>query len=297
MEHPREIKRRIRSIRSTQQITRAMKMVAAAKLRRVLDRTLALRPYAEAVTKIKDHLIEEAPELARRYYGESRPERNVGILFFTGDRGLCGAYNMNLAKEFDLFTASMPDRKFRVFTFGKKGESHVRKRNRREGAPFELWGSMDDLINRIEFPTALKITRQALGAFVEEEIDSFYVVYSTYINALAQRPNVRKLWPPTVEHREEGRFEHNYLYEPSAEALLKPILERYVSISVFQAMLESASSEYAARMTAMDNATKNAEDFIESLTLAFNKARQAAITKEILDIVGGAEAMRSAEGQ
>lgn len=297
MAHPREIKNRIHSIQNTAQITRAMKMVATAKLRRVLDKTIDLRPYARSVTSLKNLLLEEAPDLAKLYYGGDREETNIGILFFTGDRGLCGSFNVNLAKELDRFTASKSGCKFRIFSFGKKGKSFITKKQKLEGDKIELSGSMDDLINRIHYPVALELTRKALGAFMSGQIDAFYVVFSTYINAMSQKPHTVKLWPPvltgTVEE-EADKLERNYLFEPNARDLVKPIMERYVSISVFQAMLESASSEYAARMSAMENATRSAGDLIDALTLVYNKARQAKITDEILDIVGGAEALRAA---
>ncbi len=298
MAHPREIKRRIRSVSNTKQITRAMKMVAAAKLRRVLDKTIFLRPYTAGVTRLKNHLLEQAPDLARLYFGDERPEKKIGILFFTGDRGLCGSFNVNLAKEFEKFVAAHPDSTFSIFTFGKKGKSYIDKRRRKAQDLFEIAGHLDDLINRVQYPVALELTQKALGAFIDKKIDSFYVVFSTYINAMSQRPHAVKLWPPEYdppqEQDEAKKLEHNYIYEPEMRELVRPILERFVSVSVYSAMLESASSEYAARMAAMENATKSAEEMIEGLTLLYNKARQAKITDEIIDIVGGAEALRAA---
>ena len=288
MINPREIRYRIAGIKNTRKITRAMKMVAAAKLRRVLDSTICLRHYAHSIRAMKDHIMTQLPELAQKSFEGSIPETKVGVLFFTGDKGLCGSFNINLIKEFDRFTSTMPDAEFHVFAFGCKGKAHIQKRHNMEGDSVVLWDSLDGLINRVTFPLALGITKKALRAFRRHKIDSFYIVCSTYINALSQKPYVHKLWPPdmTKEDKEDKHHIHTYLYEPDPEILLQPILERFVSVSVYRAMLESASSEYAARMTAMESATKNSEELIDSLTLEYNKARQSAITSQLLDILG-----------
>ncbi|MFA4985009.1 MAG: ATP synthase F1 subunit gamma [Candidatus Brocadiia bacterium] len=295
-ELPRDIKRRIRSVINTQQITRAMKMVAASKLRKVQDRTITLRPYTFAVTRLKDHLLESVGDLANAFV-EERPEKTVGVVFFSGDRGLCGAYNSNLIREFEKFRAANPDRNLRVFVFGKKGIAHIKKVCRQKNSRVEMCFSRFDLIKSLSFQVSLEVTKKLNADYAAGTLDSMYVIYSQFVNMASQSAGTRKLWPPSVEqsNQEPGRYAHDYLYEPPAVELVRPILDRYISVSLYAAMMESVSSEYAARMTAMENATKNADDMIDSLTLEYNKARQAFITKELLDIVGGTEAMKAAK--
>ncbi len=291
MAQPREIRRRIKSIRNTQQITRAMKMVAAAKLRKVLDRTIQLRPYTDAITELREHLVNGGAGQFIRSVGEREPVGVTGVLFFAGDRGLCGSYNINLTKELDRFLASKPDEKFLVYTCGRKGKDYLLRKSPHRSR-CEHWGHKDEIVNAASFALALELTREAIKAWESGRIDTLYVVYSQFINALSQKTAAVRLWPPDLtatEVRDED--ESDYIFEPDAESLIRPILERQVSTMVFSAMLESASSEYAARMTAMENATKNADDLVSALTLEYNKARQQAITDELLDIVGGANAM------
>ena len=295
MGHPREILKRIKGIKNTQQITRAMKMVAASKLRKVLDRTIELRPYSETISRIQEHLMQQSPEVAQRHIRASEVEKTIFVIFFTGDRGLCGSFNLNLVKEFDEFIASKPNCKFKVFCFGNKGRIHVEKLVAKEPAKIELIGSRDNLINDVKFPLALEFAKTTIEAYDNGTFDAMYLVFSTFKNVLSQWAHATKVWPPQMVKEPEGiTFHHNlYLYDPSAEALIDPILLRSLSIHICQAMLESVSSEFSARMSAMENATKNADDIVEALTLEYNKSRQAAITNEILDIVGGAEAMNA----
>ncbi|MDZ7816977.1 MAG: F0F1 ATP synthase subunit gamma [Planctomycetota bacterium] len=181
----------------------------------------------------------------------------------------------------------------------RKGADYLRKLQKgRLGERIELLDTRHDLINNIKFPVALDYSRKAMKMHEEKQIDAYYIVFSTFANVLSQHPHVKKIWPADpqdIAEDSDEQFQHDYMYEPPAKELLSPILERFLSMSVFQAMLESASSEFAARMTAMENATRNADELIDDLTLAYNKARQAAITDEMLDIVGGAEAMRSSQ--
>ena len=295
MTQPREILKRIKGVENTQQITRAMKMVAASKLRKVLDRTIALRPYSDTITRLQDHLMEQVPDIAREHFRDVDKEKNIFVIFFTGDRGLCGSFNINLIKEFDKFVASKPDSNFKIFCFGRKGEAHVKKLVEEDSEKFEMIGFRDDLINDIKFPIAFEFAKTAKDACDIGNVDSAYVVFSTFENVLSQWAHTLRVWPPKIVEEPEGASIHHhlYLYDPNPEVLIDPILLRSLAVHIFQAMLESVSSEYSARMSAMENATHNADDIVETLTLEYNKSRQASITNEILDIVCGAEAMNA----
>ncbi|MGB4018695.1 MAG: ATP synthase F1 subunit gamma [Syntrophomonadaceae bacterium] len=284
----REYKRRIRSVKNMQQITKAMKMVAAAKLRRAQESAEASRPYTETLQGTLARLAAVAFDV-RHPLLETREEiRRVGYVVITGDRGLCGAFNTNIIRA--AMTAMDEDERKTengVIAVGQRGRDFFRKRGLVD-AEFVNLG------DRISYADAREIGNYVMNAYENEEVDEVYIVYGRFINVLRQVPTITKILPLEPPQQEETE-EHlvDYIYEPSAEDILLTLLPRYIGSQIYHAMLESKASELGARMTAMSNATQNAGEIIDTLTLEMNKVRQAAITDEILDIVGGAEALNT----
>jgi F-type H+-transporting ATPase subunit gamma len=281
-----DFRRRIRSVKNTQQITRAMKFVAAARLRRAQEAALAARPYAKELLRVLRSTISriaepQHPLLARRN------EERVLALVLTGERGLAGAFNTNLLRRANEFFRSKRDRHLSVVSVGKKGRDALRK------AGFNLVAEFINVLARVEFATVREIANLVSDLYAKGEIDSVYVIFSEFKTVMSANLVVDKLLPVDPDRVREGQEEPSsanvdYLYEQPAEQLLDRLLPRYVESQVQRAMLESSAAEHAARMTAMESATKNAGDVIDALTLHMNKVRQAAITKEIIEIVSGA---------
>lgn len=284
----REYKRRIRSVKNTQQITKAMKMVAAAKLRRAQENAEASRPYTETLRETLARLAAVAVDIEHPLLQKKEEVKNVGYIVVTADRGLCGAYNTNIIKAANTAIAE-DERKVeaKIVAVGRKARDFYRKRG-------GLVAEYVNLGDNISYADAREIGQYIIKAYEDGELDEVYVVYARFVNALRQVPTIEKilpLEPPTQEGETEETFVE-YIYEPSAETIMYTLLPRYVGSQIYHAMLESKASEHGARMTAMGNATENAAEIIDNLTLEMNKARQAAITEEILDIVGGAEALK-----
>lgn len=282
----RDIRRRIRSVRNTAQITRAMQMVAASRMRRAQQRVLASRPYSEAVRTMLGELSQQRADPSQVHpLLLARPERRVAYVVFTSDRGLAGALNSNVlrrATEEILAQDAEPD----VVTVGRKGQDFFSRRGRRLLATFTGLGE------RAEYEGMIPLARVLIDAYVSESVDGVYLVFPRFVNTLTQQPTVLRLLPiaPLEEHGTELEF----IIEPSAEAVMDALLPRYVEVELYQTLLETTASEHSARMVAMRNATDNAEELIEGLTLAYNKARQASITKEITEIATAAEALTKA---
>lgn len=299
------IRKRISTTKSTQKITRAMKMVAGARLARAQSRILALRPYALKTQEILAALAapgaEESGEDAIERQPDhpflaARPEQNVALLVLTGDRGLCGAFNTNINKaaERTWREHTAQGRQVQLYTAGRKGRDYLRRRQAPCAADFPLAGE-------INLDKARLISRTMVPGLVKGEIDSIYIVYNEFKSAMTQRVVVERLLPlrraevseTAANQATAGAGAHiEYIFEPDKRALLDRLVPMYVEISILRALLESTASELGARMTAMDSATKNAKEMIDSLTLAYNRARQAAITKELMEIIGGAEALK-----
>ncbi len=279
------IRKRIISVRSTQQITKAMKMVAAAKLRRAQEAVVQSRAYTVKLREVVAGLASEASLREHRLVRTRTPESRVLLIIFTADRGLCGGFNANLIRQSEAFLAregTTPS----LAIVGRKGFDFYKKR------AVEIREQYVGIAGRAPVEVARELVARVVTLFVEEEVDAVYVLYSQFRSALSQLPTIERVLPieaPAAES-EGGR---EYLFEPSREAVIEDLLPRYVEVQLFQALLESIASEHGARMTAMDSATKNASDMIERLTLAMNRARQATITKELMEIVGGAEALKS----
>jgi F-type H+-transporting ATPase subunit gamma len=303
------IRKRISTTKSTQKITRAMKMVAGARLARAQARILALRPYALKTQEILAALAapnaEEDSEAAVEKepdhpYLADRPEQNVALVVLTGDRGLCGAFNTNINKaaERTWHEHTTAGRTVQMFTLGRKGRDYLKRRQAPLADDFPLAGELN-------LDKARHISRTIMPRLVRGEIDSVYLVYNEFKSAMTQRVVVEQLLPLRRTERVDAAAstgaastttnagaQIEYIFEPDKRALLDRLVPMYVEISILRALLESTASELGARMTAMDSATKNAKEMIDSLTLAYNRARQAAITKELMEIIGGAEALK-----
>jgi len=278
----RDIRRRIKSIKSTQQVTRAMKTVAAAKLRRAQDKVLAARPYARFTREMLGRVTAAAAE-AYHPLLEVREVKNTAYVVVTADRGLCGGFNANVIREASkcLSEAAGPV----LVTVGRKGRDFFRRR----GYPIEK--EYIGLGEDVHYNQAKKIAAHLAEIYVEGKVDSIYLVFNRFVNTLVQRPTVIKLLPAEPPGPKGNAAPVDYIFEPSPESVLESLLPKYVETTVYYVLLESKASEHSARMTAMDNATKNAEEMIDTLTLKMNRARQAIITKEISEIVGGAAAL------
>jgi F-type H+-transporting ATPase subunit gamma len=284
----RDIRRKIVSIKKTQQITKAMKMVAAAKLRRAQERVIAARPYSRKMLAVIASLASRV-ERAQHPLLAKREPKQVKLLVLTSDRGLCGAYNTNILRKaveaVKQFKAE--GKEVKVNVVGRKGRDFFRKR-----AGYTLGKVWSDL-GMIDYEKAADVGQNIVERFTAGETDEVYLLYNEFKSVMQQKVTLEKLLP--VEPPAEADLftaAVDYLYEPSAEAILTSILPKHIEVQVYRAMLESQASEMGSRMTAMDSATRNAKDMIERLTLKFNKQRQAAITKEISEIVGGAEALK-----
>jgi F-type H+-transporting ATPase subunit gamma len=282
-----DFRRRIRSVKNTQQITRAMKFVAAARLRRAQEAALAARPYAKELVRVLRSTISriaepQHPLLARR------PEEKVLALVLTGERGLAGAFNTNILRKANEFFRANKNSKLSVIPVGKKGRDALRK------AGFNLIAEYTNVLARVEFASVREISNLVTDLYAKGEIDSVYIIFSEFKTVMSATLTVEKLLPVDAAQVQEGSegaagsAQVDYIYEQPEEQLLDRLLPRYVESQVQRAMLESSAAEHAARMTAMESATKNAGDVIEALTLHMNKVRQAAITKEIIEIVSGA---------
>jgi len=278
-----DFRRRIRSVKNTQQITRAMKFVSAARLRRAQEAALAARPYASELARVLRSTMArietpQNPLLARR------PEERILLLVLAGERGLAGAFNTNILREAVKFIKTKQGKKISVIPVGKKSRDALRK----TGAHFA--GEYVNVLARVDFGVAREIANLISSLYAEEQVDSVYAVFSEFKNVIAPNLITEKLLPiEKIEGDDAPQTDQtDYIYEQPAEQILNSLLPRYVETQVLRALLESSAAEHAARMTAMEAATKNAGDVIEALTLHMNKVRQAAITKEIIEIVSGA---------
>jgi F-type H+-transporting ATPase subunit gamma len=342
-----DIRRRIRSVTNTRQITKAMKMVSAAKLRRAQERALAARPYAQMLTNVLKSLVSRAevydPETGEPKHPllAQRPEKNILLIVVTGDKGLAGAFNTNILKAAMKFLAAESSKNVEIEAIGRKGRDFLRRRypateprkaDSQEAPRTTIIGEQVGILNKVEFSTASELAERAIDRYCREEIDAVYVVFNEFKSVIAQRLVVERILPieqigvagvtmaeemaleekerageaakaagvglrpvdTTAVDAEAARFAAapvDYIYEQPAATLFNALLPKYVAIQIFRGLIESVAAEHAARMTAMDAATSNATDMIDSLTLAMNRARQAKITKEIIEIVSGAAAL------
>jgi F-type H+-transporting ATPase subunit gamma len=342
-----DIRRRIRSVTNTRQITKAMKMVSAAKLRRTQERALAARPYSQMLTNVLKSLVSRAeiydPETGepRHPLLAQRPESSILLIVVTGDKGLAGAFNTNILKAAMRFLELKAGKNIEIEAIGRKGRDFLRRRypvgdagsSKSEGSGgVRIIGEQVGVLNRIEYPLASELAERVIDRYCKEEIDAVYLVYNEFKSVISQRLVVERILPIeqigvvdvaqaqelTLEEKERAaeaakgtgiglkpvdtreidveaaKFATapvDYIYEQPPAELFRALLPKYVGIQIFHGLLESVAAEHAARMTAMDAATNNASDMIDSLTLVMNRARQAKITKEIIEIVSGAAAL------
>ena len=266
------------------QVTRAMKMVSAAKLRRAQERIVAARPYARRMLEVLRSLASRANPEAHPLLA-IREERRVDLLVITGDKGLCGSFNTNVYKKAIAFLEERPGCDVRLHLLGRKGRDRFRRDRRPSAAEWT------DFFRTLSAETAAEVARGLMDSYAVAETDGVYVVYNEFKSMIQQRPVVERLLPLDRPTLAPGQAAEDYLYEPGAEALFAELLPRHVDVQVYRSLLESAAAENAARMTAMDSASNNAADLIDSLTLNMNRVRQASITTEIIEVVSGAEAL------
>ena len=283
----KEITGKIRSVENTKKVTSALEMVSASKIRRSQELMQATRPYTRMIRRVMGHLSKANPEYRHPFTVRREETRKVGYIIVSTDRGLCGGLNINL---FKLVLNSIQEwqgkgAEVSLVTLGKKASAFFKNIN------IEIAAHASDLGERPQIEDLIGSIKIMLDAYRQEQIDVVYIVYNDFINTMSQRPVLEQLLPLPETDDEEVRDIWDYIYEPDAETLLDTVLVRYIEADVYHAVLENLASEHAARMIAMKNATDNAGELIDELTLAYNKARQAAITQEISEIVGGAAAV------
>ncbi|MBI4515159.1 MAG: ATP synthase F1 subunit gamma [Deltaproteobacteria bacterium] len=284
MANLKAIRKRISSVKSTQQITKAMKMVAAAKLRRAQSAVLAARPYADKLGALVESVAARVGAEAHPLLSLRPEERTVQLVLLTSDRGLCGGYNSNLVRKAEAFLNEHGRDRVRLTTIGRKGFDYFKRR------PVNIVEKHVNLFGGPGRELAATVGRGLARDFAAGEVDAVYLLYNQFRSAISQVVTVARLLPLTAAGGGESAAE--YLYEPDAATLLERLLRQYVTVLLHRSFLESVASEHGARMTAMDSASKNAAEMIDRLTLQMNRARQATITTELMEIVSGAEALK-----
>jgi F-type H+-transporting ATPase subunit gamma len=281
-----DLRRRIRAVKSTQQITKAMKMIAASRLRKSQDRIINARPYANEERRLLCDLASRSETAAHPLLAR-REEKSALVFVITADKGLCGSFNTNIIKAAGQFIVSQPDRLIALGLVGRKGREFFGRRG------YEIRYACSGIFQRLHYDHAKEIADEASAEYAAQKTDAVYLIYNEFKSVMQQRVVVEQVLPipqeSLVELDPSARVD--YLYEPDAETLFNEMLPGYVRVEVWRALLESAAAENAARMTAMDSASSNAQDMIEGLTLYMNKVRQAAITREIIEVVSGAQAL------
>lgn len=281
-----DIKRRIKSVKNTQQITKAMKMVSAAKLRRAQEDITAARPYAEKMTEMISSLSSKVPPGSHPLFSSEETGKSE-VIIIASDRGLCGGFNSTVFRNAQRFLEENKDMDVALNLLGRRSIDFFKRRGGNEINKKHENGN-----KRPEFSSAASIAGNIIDRYLAEDgLESVYLVYSKFQSAMVQIPTVQKILPMETPETGEDDFS-DMIFEPSASGVLDSLLPKYVEVQIFKAMLESAASEHGARMTSMDSASKNASSMIKSLQLIYNRARQAAITKELMEIIGGSEALK-----
>ena len=289
MPNLRDIKRRIKSVKNTQQITKAMKLVSASKLRKAQEAIMSARPYALKLMDVLHHLSARCNHDAHPLL-DNRDGNRWLILMVTADRGLCGGFNGSITKKAIQVINNNSDKEIQLITAGKKGYARFKNKKNKILHDHSGWTRDFDYLKAAEISSTLSTL------FSEKSIDRVYVLYNEFKSVMQQEVILEQLLPIVPEKLDTGKASMNivdYIYEPEEEAILNTLLERYMTVEVYRAFLESSASEHGARMTAMDSASRNAGEMIGGLTLTYNKARQAYITKELIEIVNGAEALKA----
>jgi F-type H+-transporting ATPase subunit gamma len=287
----KDIKKRIASVKSTQQITKAMKMVSASKLRRAQEAVVAARPYA-------DKMADVLSSLALRVDAESnallavRDKGKALVVLITGDRGLCGGFNVNISKAAERFIREKGQdyESYELLIVGRKGNDYLKRRS-----GMVITKVYENLVGtkQVSYPTGALLGQEVIDLYRSGEYDGVFLVYNAFQSVMTQALTVTQLLPIVPKKVDEGAQVTDYIYEPNAKTVLEEILPKHIEVQIFRSLLESSASEHGARMTAMDSASKNASEMIGKLTLQYNRARQAAITKELLEIISGAESIKS----
>lgn len=294
----REIRRRIRVVKNIQQITKAMKMVAVAKLKVAQNRVLATDPYAKKMESVMNHLLEslgnledETKKIKHPFITPKETEKTVGLVIITSDRGLCGSFNTNVLRKAQESIKNLSPAKVKIITIGRRGHDYLKKRD------FEIIGHYTKLSPSTSFNDIKKISERIKELYLSGELDAVYFCYTHFITMMNVKPVLMKFLPLSVnkeisDSSDNVKYSVKYIMEPEPVKLLNDFLPKYVDMKVYQIILESFTSEFAARMSAMTLASDNAEELKKALTITYNKIRQTSITKELLDIVGGAEALK-----
>jgi F-type H+-transporting ATPase subunit gamma len=290
-----DIRRRIKSVKNTQQITKAMKMVSAAKLKRAQDRVLTARPFANKMTEVLGELAKRTDEDFHHPLLDQRGDERYLLVLITADKGLCGAFNTNLTKAAQSFIRENPDKRIEILAIGRKGRDFFR--NRKATIAGEFIGLTGK--GRVDFSEALDVARTVIKQYTDDkEIDKVFLIYNEFKSVLQQRVILEQLLPVARAKAEAVEVKAaqpvnlvDYLYEQPPAEMFSRLLPRLIETQIFRALLESVASEHGARMTAMDSASKNASELIDSLVLNMNRVRQAAITNEIIEVVSGAAAL------
>jgi len=290
-----DIRRRIKSVKNTQQITKAMKMVSAAKLRRAQDRVVTARPFANKMSEVLGELAKRTDEDFHHPLLDLREDQRYLLVLITADKGLCGAFNTNLTKAAQAFMRENPDKTIEIMAIGRKGRDFFR--NRHAAISSEYIGLTGK--GRVDFSEALEVATSVIKQYTEDTgIDKVFIIYNEFKSVLSQRVVLEQLLPVGRVEAEDAEAKSqqpvtlvDYVYEQPPHEIFSTLLPRLVETQIFRALLESVASEQGARMTAMDSASKNASELIDSLTLGMNRVRQAAITNEIIEVVSGAAAL------
>lgn len=295
MANLKEVKNRIQSVTSTQQITKAMKMVAAAKLRRAQDNITQMRPYAQKLTAMLQNLSSQSESEEGGSFSDVREVKKVLLIVITSDKGLCGAFNSNIFKATvrtinSKYKAQFDNGNLDILPVGKKALDYFRKRD------YSVISDYWDMFSPVDFDKSTELSLFAMDKFQSGEYDKVEVIYNEFKNVATQILQVEQFLPVLPpEESEGGSFETDYLFQPSREEIVRDLIPKSLKIQIFKAILESNAAEHGARMTAMDQATDNAGELLKELKLTYNRTRQAAITTEILEIVAGAEALGSSK--
>lgn len=287
----RDIKRRIKGVQSTQKITKAMKMVAAAKLRRAQEAIINARPYAKKIYDVLSHLASEE-DLANNPFLQKKEIKNVAIVVVTADRGLCGAFNSNIIKETSrLVSEEYPENNVRLYSIGRKSFEFFSKRDN------NLIGKKTGIFSSLKYDVSLEIYNELITGFLNDSYQKVIIIYNEFKSIIQQKLVVEQFLPISVsvydDYRSNNLKNPNFIFEPNQKYIFEYLLPKHLKAQLWRILLESNAAELGAQMTAMDNATTNAKELIRTLQLKYNKERQAAITKEILEIVSGANALKT----
>ena len=279
-----DIRRRIRSVKNTQQLTKAMKTVSAAKLRRAQERVFSARPYAEQLKKVLGNLTSRLEDIAHPLL-EVRPEERILFVVVTADRGLCGAFNSNILRTASGFLREHVSQSVNLATAGRKGRDFFRRRG------ISIRAEFVNIFSKLDYGNARDIAEMVIQAYSNAEVDAVYIIYNEFKSAIQQRVVIEKVLPLSRAELKETEPQLDYIFEEPPQEIFNRLLPRYVEVQVYRALLESAAAEHGARMASMDTASRNAGEMIDMLTLNMNRIRQAAITREIIEVVSGAGAL------